>query len=74
MLMNRHPQTVSMGDLTQPLICHMATWVRERDPCPSPPTPGWRAGPEVMRVRELALPLTNSSPGGVDVCESAPRA
>lgn len=33
----------------------------------------WRAGPEVMRARELALPLTSSSPGGVDECEPAPR-
>ena len=55
------PQGPGMGELVFPLACHVMTWGRER--CPSLLTPCYlwktrkRAGPKVIRVRELGLSL-----------------
>lgn len=46
---------------TQPLVYHAVAWIKERCPPLSTPCSGERAGPGVMWVTELALPLTNCS-------------
>lgn len=53
---------MSMRELTLPLIYPIMEWIRKRSPPrPSLTVAGGRASPEVMRARELSLPLTTCS-------------
>lgn len=56
-----------MGELT--LKC--LQWGCPLPPCPSPPAVIGRASSEVMRVRELSLPLTGGRLGLVNTAELA---
>ena len=64
-----HPENRNMGNLTSPLSVLPVLWVGKRlSLSPKPPThlpvSGGRAASEVIRARELSLPLTSCSTGG----------
>lgn len=51
-------ETVSVGEFVPPFVCHRVTWGEMTAPHLLTPTVGKRAGPMVIRVGELSLPLT----------------